>query len=63
MINPHIAADGFSYELEAIEQWLQSGNEISPKSLRLKNTLLFPNHNLRSLIQFWQSKKSVKVVK
>jgi len=63
MRNPHIAADGFSYELEAIEKWLQSGNEISPKSLRLKNTLLLPNHNLRSLIQFWLSKKSAKVVK
>ncbi|KAL5063342.1 hypothetical protein RYX36_025079, partial [Vicia faba] len=55
MRNPHIAADGYSYELEAIEEWLDSGNKISPKSLRLDNTLLFPNHNLRSLIQYWHS--------
>ncbi|CAL5197192.1 unnamed protein product [Lathyrus oleraceus] len=58
MRNPHIAADGYSYELEAIEEWLDSGNEISPKSLRLDNTLLFPNHNLRSLIQYWHSNRS-----
>jgi hypothetical protein len=57
MRNPYIAADGFSYELEAIEEWLQSGNDISPKSLRLNNTLIFPNHNLRSLIQYWHRKK------
>lgn len=62
MINPHVAADGFSYELEAIEKWLQTGNEISPKGLRLKNRLLTPNHNLRSLIND-QSKRSPKVVK
>ncbi|CAJ2636301.1 unnamed protein product [Trifolium pratense] len=62
MRNPYIAADGFSYELEAIEEWLQSGNDISPKSLRLKNTLLLPNHNLRSLIQYWHSKRSANQV-
>lgn len=58
MRNPHIAADGYSYELEAIEEWLDSGNEISPKSLRLDNTFLLPNHNLRSLIQYWHSNRS-----
>ncbi|MCH81227.1 U-box domain-containing protein 50-like, partial [Trifolium medium] len=62
MRNPYIAADGFSYELEAIEEWLQSGNDISPKSLRLKNTLLIPNHNLRSLIQYWHRKRSATQV-
>nr|KYP66236.1 Putative U-box domain-containing protein 50 [Cajanus cajan] len=58
MKNPHIAADGFSYELEAIEKWLQSGHEISPKNLRLNHKLLTPNHTLRSLIEDWQTKTS-----
>ncbi|KAK7361336.1 hypothetical protein VNO77_03387 [Canavalia gladiata] len=61
MKNPYVAADGFSYELEAIEKWLQSGNELSPKKLRLKHRLLTPNHTLRSLIEDWQSKRSAKV--
>ncbi|KAH1154592.1 hypothetical protein GLYMA_18G147800v4 [Glycine max] len=61
MKNPHIAADGFSYELEAIEEWLQSGHDISPKNLKLKHKLLTPNHTLRSLIEDWQGKRSAKV--
>ncbi|KAG5067839.1 hypothetical protein GLYMA_01G022600v4 [Glycine max] len=59
MKNPHVAADGFSYELEAIEHWLQSGRDTSPvTNLRLKHTFLTPNHTLRSLIEDWQTNKS-----
>lgn len=62
MKNPHVAEDGFSYELEAIEQWLQSGHDTSPMTnLRLKHTLLTPNHILRSLIEDWHSNKSTEV--
>ncbi|KAI4314425.1 hypothetical protein L6164_027336 [Bauhinia variegata] len=58
MKNPHVAADGFSYELGAIEQWLHSGHETSPMTnLRLKHRFLSPNHSLRSLIEDWQSKR------
>ncbi|KAH7520442.1 hypothetical protein FEM48_Zijuj08G0144400 [Ziziphus jujuba var. spinosa] len=60
MKNPHVAADGFSYELEAMEQWLRMGHKTSPMTnLRLKHTYLTPNHALRSLIQDWHNKKSV----
>ncbi|WCJ31998.1 U-box domain-containing protein kinase family protein [Euphorbia peplus] len=59
MMNPHVAEDGFSYELEAIEEWLKMGRETSPMTnLRLKHTFLTPNHTLRSLIQEWHNKKS-----
>ncbi|KAJ7943737.1 Kinase family protein [Quillaja saponaria] len=59
MKNPHVAEDGFSYELEAIEEWLQSGHDTSPMTnLRLKHRFLTPNHTLRSLIHDWQSKQS-----
>ncbi|RDX81710.1 putative U-box domain-containing protein 50 [Mucuna pruriens] len=62
MKNPHVAADGFSYELEAIEHWLQSGRDTSPMTnLRLKHTFLTPNHTLRSLIQDWKTNKSPQV--
>ncbi|TKY69960.1 putative U-box domain-containing protein 50 [Spatholobus suberectus] len=62
MKNPHVAADGFSYEVEAIEHWLQSGHDTSPMTnLRLKHTFLTPNHTLRSLIEDWQTNKSPKV--
>ncbi|XP_010444515.1 PREDICTED: putative U-box domain-containing protein 50 [Camelina sativa] len=59
MKNPHIAADGFSYELEAIEEWLSMGHDTSPMTnLRLDYQVLTPNHTLRSLIQDWHSKKA-----
>ncbi|WJX61849.1 hypothetical protein P8452_46901 [Trifolium repens] len=62
MKNPHVAADGFSYELEAIEQWLHSGHDTSPMTnLRLKHTLLTPNYTLRSFLEEWQTNKSAQI--
>ncbi|XP_019177364.1 PREDICTED: putative U-box domain-containing protein 50 [Ipomoea nil] len=58
MQDPHIAADGFSYEVEAIGEWLRSGHDTSPMTnLKLKHSLLTPNHVLRSLIYDWQKKR------
>ncbi|XAR63052.1 Non-specific serine/threonine protein kinase [Bertholletia excelsa] len=54
MQDPHVAADGFTYELEAIRGWLDSGHDTSPMTnLRLPHTNLVPNHALRSAIQEW----------
>ncbi|XP_042990038.1 putative U-box domain-containing protein 50 [Carya illinoinensis] len=62
MKNPHVAADGFSYELKAIEEWVETGHDTSPiTDLRLKHTKVIPNHTLRSLIEDWQSKRSTTV--
>ncbi|KAH9712691.1 putative U-box domain-containing protein 50 [Citrus sinensis] len=59
MKTPHVAADGFSYELEAMEEWLGMGHDTSPMTnLRLKHKYLTPNHTLRSLIQEWHNKQS-----
>ncbi|XP_058069356.1 LOW QUALITY PROTEIN: putative U-box domain-containing protein 50 [Magnolia sinica] len=59
MKHPYLAADGFSYELEAIEEWLGSGHDTSPMTnLKLQNKLLTPNHTLRSLIQDWHNNRS-----
>ncbi|KAJ8470492.1 hypothetical protein OPV22_024835 [Ensete ventricosum] len=54
MRDPQIAADGFTYEGEAIKGWLSSGKETSPMTnLRLSDCELVPNHALRSAIQGW----------
>ncbi|KAF8017098.1 hypothetical protein BT93_H2346 [Corymbia citriodora subsp. variegata] len=56
MQDPHVAADGFTYEGEAIRIWL-SGHDSSPMTnLQLSNCELFPNQTLRSMIQEWQQR-------
>uniref|UniRef100_A0A0A9ESJ6 RING-type E3 ubiquitin transferase n=1 Tax=Arundo donax TaxID=35708 RepID=A0A0A9ESJ6_ARUDO len=54
MREPLIAADGFTYEAEAIREWLDSGHRTSPMTnLELPHRDLLPNHGLRSAIQEW----------
>ncbi|PWA34620.1 U-box domain-containing protein kinase family protein [Artemisia annua] len=54
MQDPVVAADGFTYEAEAIKGWLDSGHNTSPMTnLELANSNLVPNHALRSAIQEW----------
>lgn len=54
MRDPHVAADGFTYEAEAIRGWLECGNKTSPMTnLNLTSCELIPNHALRSAIQEW----------
>ncbi|CAL5080209.1 unnamed protein product [Urochloa decumbens] len=54
MRDPLIAADGFTYEAEAIREWLDSGHQTSPMTnLELPHRDLLPNHALRSAIQEW----------
>ncbi|XP_058082220.1 U-box domain-containing protein 33 isoform X2 [Magnolia sinica] len=54
MRDPHIAADGFTYEAEAIRGWLDDGNNTSPMTnVRLPHTELIPNRALKSAIQEW----------
>ncbi|KAB1214360.1 U-box domain-containing protein 33 [Morella rubra] len=54
MQDPHVAADGFTYEAEALRGWLDSGRDTSPMTnLKLEHCNLVPNHALRSAIQEW----------
>ncbi|CAN6223286.1 unnamed protein product [Urochloa humidicola] len=54
MRDPLTAADGFTYEAEAIREWLDSGHRTSPMTnLELPHSDLLPNHALRSAIQEW----------
>ncbi|KAL1342488.1 hypothetical protein HN51_029041 [Arachis hypogaea] len=55
MEDPYIAADGFTYEAEAIREWLDSGHDTSPMTnLKLEHTNLVPNYALHNAIQEWQ---------
>ncbi|GMJ00916.1 hypothetical protein like AT2G45910 [Hibiscus trionum] len=54
MSDPHVAADGYTYEASALRDWL-AGHDTSPMTnLRLPNLNLIPNFPLRSAIQQWQ---------
>ncbi|XP_020112520.1 U-box domain-containing protein 33-like [Ananas comosus] len=57
MKDPQIAADGFTYEGEAIRGWLQCRHDTSPvTNLKLTSSELIPNHALRSAIYEWLQK-------
>ncbi|KAF0920953.1 hypothetical protein E2562_037801 [Oryza meyeriana var. granulata] len=54
MRDPLIAADGFTYEAEAITEWFDTGHYTSLMTyLDLPHRDLLPNHALRSAIQEW----------
>lgn len=54
MHDPQVAADGFTYEGEAIQGWLESGHDTSPMTnLKLSHLELTPNHALRLAISDW----------
>jgi len=58
MSDPHIAADGFTYEAEAIMGWLDGGHDTSPMTnLKLEHCELTPNRALRSAILEWQQQQ------
>ncbi|XP_062220796.1 U-box domain-containing protein 33-like isoform X2 [Phragmites australis] len=55
MRDPQIAGDGFTYEAEAITEWLSSGHDTSPMTnLKLPTREVIPNHALRSAIHEWR---------
>ncbi|KAK1434872.1 hypothetical protein QVD17_00626 [Tagetes erecta] len=54
MHDPQLAADGFTYEGEALRGWLKNGRETSPMTnLKLDHLNLTPNHSIRVAIQDW----------
>ncbi|XP_076011436.1 WD repeat, SAM and U-box domain-containing protein 1 [Genypterus blacodes] len=55
MREPVMATDGYSYEREAIEAWINTKNRTSPMTnLPLLTTLLTPNHTLKMAISRWK---------
>ncbi|TVU33086.1 hypothetical protein EJB05_24871, partial [Eragrostis curvula] len=58
MEDPHVAADGHTYEHYAIKAWLKR-HKTSPVTRRkLPNQSIIPNHSLRAAIQQWKSQLS-----
>uniref|UniRef100_A0A5B7A0Y5 RING-type E3 ubiquitin transferase n=1 Tax=Davidia involucrata TaxID=16924 RepID=A0A5B7A0Y5_DAVIN len=54
MHDPQVAADGFTYEGEALRGWLENGRETSPMTnLKLSHLHLTPNLALKLAIQDW----------
>jgi len=54
MQDPYTAADGYTYERDAISGWLDSGHKTSPMTnLELSSCDLIPNHALQYAIQEW----------
>lgn len=59
MEDPLVAADGYTYEAEAIREWLNDHNTSPMTNLRLENLNLVSNRIVRSAIQEWlQSNES-----
>ncbi|GLJ23574.1 hypothetical protein SUGI_0446570 [Cryptomeria japonica] len=60
MQDPYIAADGFTYEKEAIQGWFDCGHDTSPMTNEKpvsKN--LIANFSLRSAIRQWQERGDI----
>uniref|UniRef100_A0A0D9VMV1 RING-type E3 ubiquitin transferase n=1 Tax=Leersia perrieri TaxID=77586 RepID=A0A0D9VMV1_9ORYZ len=61
MRDPQIAGDGYSYEAEAIKEWLKSGRDTSPMTnLKLPRRELVPNLPLREAIHEWRLRRAMR---
>lgn len=50
-VDPMVAADGESYERDAIQMWLSEHGGVSPTTGKvMRHTDLLPNHTLRSIM-------------
>ncbi|KAM7261061.1 hypothetical protein ACFE04_026536 [Oxalis oulophora] len=57
MENPHMAADGFTYEYANIKRWLDEHNTSPMTNLPLEYLDLVPNRALLSAIEEWQERQ------
>lgn len=56
MNDPCVAADGYTYDRRAIEQWLEVNNNSPLTNMSLPNKNLIPNLMLLSAIIEWKSR-------
>ncbi|KAL5810799.1 hypothetical protein ACOSQ4_027367 [Xanthoceras sorbifolium] len=57
MNDPCVAADGYTYDRKAIQEWLEENNKSPMTNLPLSNKNLLPNYTLLSAITEWKSKQ------
>jgi hypothetical protein len=60
MEDPVVAADGHSYDREAILQWFASSTMSPMTGMRMQTTQVFPNFTLRQLSEEFQKAKQAK---
>uniref|UniRef100_A0A9I9EHY7 U-box domain-containing protein n=1 Tax=Cucumis melo TaxID=3656 RepID=A0A9I9EHY7_CUCME len=60
MNDPCVAADGYTYDRQAIEKWLQKNDNSPMTKLPLPDKNLIPNYSLLSAIVEWNSKRISK---
>ncbi len=53
-----MAADGFTYEREAILNWFEHSNRSPMTNQELDNLELKPNHAIKSILQLLQGNNS-----
>lgn len=58
MEDPHVAADGYTYDRKAIETWFEKNDKSPMTNLPLLNKSLIPNYTLLSAIMEWKGAKS-----
>lgn len=57
MDDPAVAADGYTYERKAIEDWLQINMTSPLTNLPMPSKTLIPNYSIKSLIAAYKEKK------
>ncbi|KAI3720864.1 hypothetical protein L2E82_31861 [Cichorium intybus] len=57
MLDPCVAADGYTYDRRAIEKWFEESDSSPMTNLPLPSRSLTPNYALLSAIMEWQSRK------
>ncbi|KAL0734363.1 hypothetical protein Bca4012_010573 [Brassica carinata] len=54
MSEPCVAADGYTYDRRAIEEWMEDQHTSPVTNLPLQNTNLLPNHSVYAAIGEWR---------
>ncbi|XP_021844222.1 U-box domain-containing protein 52 isoform X2 [Spinacia oleracea] len=60
MEDPYVAADGYTYDRGAIEQWLTENDTSPTTNQQLPHKFIMPNTALLEAITQWKSKKRTK---
>jgi len=56
MEDPYVAADGYTYERRAIEQWLTDNDTSPTTNLPLPHKFIMANYTLLEAINQWKAK-------
>ncbi|OEL16155.1 U-box domain-containing protein 9 [Dichanthelium oligosanthes] len=60
MRDPVVLASGQTYDRRFIQEWLTAGNRTCPQTQQvLSNTILIPNHLVRSMISQWYTDNGI----